>query len=97
MTENDSGDRQIDSEVTRLAEEAAPRCLEFLHDLVTVPSPSRGERLACERAMREMELLGYREVHLDEMGNVGVDGRRLPRDVQHKDEEQDSRQADRHE
>jgi putative selenium metabolism hydrolase len=56
--------------VMRLAEQAAPRCIEFLHDLVTVPSPSRSERLACERVMREMELLGYRDVHLDEMGNV---------------------------
>ncbi len=70
MTDIAGGERQTDSELTRLAEEAAPRCLEFLHDLVTVPSPSRGERLACERVMREMELLGFREVHLDEMGNV---------------------------
>jgi putative selenium metabolism hydrolase len=54
----------------RLAEEAAPECIEFLRDLVTIPSPSRGERLACERVMREMERLGYRDVHLDEMGNV---------------------------
>jgi putative selenium metabolism hydrolase len=54
----------------RLAEEAAPKCIEFLRDLVTIPSPSRGERLACERVMREMESLGYRDVHLDEMGNV---------------------------
>jgi len=54
----------------RLAEEAAPECIEFLRDLVTIPSPSRGERLACERVMREMETLGYRDVHLDEMGNV---------------------------
>ena len=54
----------------RLAEEAAPDCIELLRDLVTIPSPSRGERLACERVMREMETLGYRDVHLDEMGNV---------------------------
>ena len=54
----------------RLAEEAAPECIEFLRDLVTLPSPSRGERLVCERVMREMEKLGYRDVHLDEMGNV---------------------------
>jgi putative selenium metabolism hydrolase len=54
----------------RLAEEAAPECIEFLRDLVTIPSPSRGERLACERVMREMEKLDYRDVHLDEMGNV---------------------------
>jgi putative selenium metabolism hydrolase len=56
--------------VSGLAEQAVPRCIEFLHDLVTVPSPSRSERLACERVMREMELLGYRDVHLDDMGNV---------------------------
>lgn len=54
----------------RLAEESAPECIEFLRDLVTIPSPSRAERLACERVMREMERLGYRDVHLDEMGNV---------------------------
>jgi len=63
-------DREFKQAVTRLAEQAAPRCIEFLHDLVTVPSPSRGERLACERVMREMELLGFRDVHLDEMGSV---------------------------
>jgi putative selenium metabolism hydrolase len=56
--------------VTRLASEAASQCVELLHDLVTVPSPSRGERLVCERVMREMETLGYRDVHIDEMGNV---------------------------
>jgi putative selenium metabolism hydrolase len=56
--------------VTRLAGEAAAQCVELLHDLVTVPSPSRGERLVCERVMREMETLGYRDVHIDEMGNV---------------------------
>ena len=37
--------------VMKLAEQSAARCNEFLHDLVTVPSPSRGERLACERVL----------------------------------------------
>jgi putative selenium metabolism hydrolase len=69
MANNGTDNRRIEK-VMNLAEEAAPRCIEFLHDLVTVPSPSRNERLACERAMREMELLGYQDVHLDEMGNV---------------------------
>ncbi|HSL16994.1 MAG TPA: YgeY family selenium metabolism-linked hydrolase [Methylomirabilota bacterium] len=59
-----------ESHTYRLAEETAPDCIELLRDLVTIPSPSRGERLACERVMREMETLGYRDVHLDEMGNV---------------------------
>jgi len=54
----------------RLASEAAPRCIDFLRDLVTIPSPTRGERLACERVVREMESLGFADVHLDEMGNV---------------------------
>ena len=63
-------DPDFERNVTRLAAEAAPRCAEFLHDLVTVPSPSRNERLACERVLREMELLGFDEVHLDDMGNV---------------------------
>ncbi len=47
-----------------------PSCIDFLRDLVTVPSPSRGERLVCERVQREMEQLGYLDVHIDDMGNV---------------------------
>ena len=70
MAEVSSVDREFEREVTRLAGEMAPRCVEFLHDLVTLPSPSRGERLACERVLCEMESLGYQDAHLDEMGNV---------------------------
>jgi putative selenium metabolism hydrolase len=70
MEQNATGNRELEQAATRLAKEAAPRCIDFLHDLVTVPSPSRGERLACERVMREMELLGFRDVHTDDMGNV---------------------------
>jgi len=70
MAEASSVDREFERDVMRLAAEAAPRCVEFLHDLVTLPSPSRGERLACERVIREMESLQYQDVHLDEMGNV---------------------------
>ncbi len=70
MDENVAIEREFEVGVDRLAEEATPRCIEFLHDLVTVPSPSRAERLACERVLREMETLGFRDVHLDEMGNV---------------------------
>jgi len=62
--------REFETAVGHLAEEASSKCVEFLRDLVTLPSPSRGERLACERVMREMEDLGYHDVHLDEMGSV---------------------------
>jgi putative selenium metabolism hydrolase len=54
----------------RLAEESASDCIDFLRDLVTIPSPSRGERLACERVQRELERLGYSDVQIDDMGNV---------------------------
>ena len=60
----------FESHLFKLAAEAAPGCIDFLRDLVTLPSPTRGERLACERVVREMENLGYRDVHVDEMGNV---------------------------
>ena len=60
----------FESEVLRLADQASAGCVDFLRDLVTIPSPSRGERLACERVQREMEELGYEDVHIDEMGNV---------------------------
>ena len=50
--------------------QATPQCIDFLRDLVALPSPSRGERLACERVIREMQNLGYQDVHLDQMGNV---------------------------
>jgi len=70
MAETTSVDSDFDREVTRLAGEGAPRCVEFLHDLVTLPSPSRGERLACERVLLEMESLGFQDAHIDEMGNV---------------------------
>jgi putative selenium metabolism hydrolase len=61
---------QLEGRLLDLTSEANAACIEFLRDLVTVPSPSRGERLACERVVREMERLGYDEVEIDTMGNV---------------------------
>ncbi len=60
----------LEPHLSRLASESAPACIDFLRDLVTLPSPTRGERLACERVVREMKALGYLDVHIDEMGNV---------------------------
>ncbi len=60
----------LEPHLFRLATESAPRCIEFLRDLVTIPSPTRGERLACERVAREMRELGYDQVEVDPMGNV---------------------------
>ncbi|HHQ48171.1 MAG TPA: YgeY family selenium metabolism-linked hydrolase [Acidobacteria bacterium] len=61
---------EIETEVLRRVAEAAPDCIDFLRDLVTIPSPSGAERLACEHVAREMERLGYDEVQVDGMGNV---------------------------
>jgi len=70
MSDSPSGTGEFRDRVFRYASESTPACIEFLQDLVALPSPSRGERLACERVIREMESLGYDEVRLDDMGNV---------------------------
>lgn len=54
----------------KLAEQRLSACTEFLCDLVSIPSPSRGERLVCERVVRELDQLGFEDVHIDTMGNV---------------------------
>jgi putative selenium metabolism hydrolase len=61
---------QLEGQLFQLASEANAACIDFLRDLVTVPSPSRGERLVCERVVREMERLAYDDVEIDAMGNV---------------------------
>ncbi len=70
MNESSTVSTAVETEASRLATDATPACIEFLRDLVALPSPPRGERLACERVMREMETLGFDEVRLDDMGNV---------------------------
>lgn len=70
MEQNPVAPPTVEPDLSRLAEEATPACIELLRDLVTIPSPTRGERLACERVHKEMERLGYADVHFDGMGNV---------------------------
>ena len=70
MATDDSPAAASGAELFRLAAEAESACVDFLRDLVTLPSPSRGERLACERVVREMGQLGYQDVHVDALGNV---------------------------
>ncbi len=61
---------EVDSKILKLASGQLEGCTNFLRNLVAVPSPSGGERLACELVMREMEDLGFEEIVLDDMGNV---------------------------
>jgi len=62
--------QELAEHITAQAAESSDDCASLLHELVTIPSPSRGERLAGERVMREMQRLGYSDVHIDPMGNV---------------------------
>ena len=62
--------QDLENQIGRMAAESNSACIDFLRDLVTLPSPSRGERLACERVVQEMENLGYQDVHVDAIGNV---------------------------
>jgi len=70
VTTQETSAATSDAELFRLAAGANSACVDFLRDLVTLPSPSRGERLACERVIREMNELGYQDVHVDGLGNV---------------------------
>ncbi len=58
------------SEIRRLAEAAVGPCTDFIRDLVSIPSPSRAERFACERVERELISLGFEDVQTDGLGNV---------------------------
>lgn len=42
----------------------------FLRDLIAIPSPSGGEKEVADRVVNEMKALGYREAHIDPMGNA---------------------------
>jgi succinyl-diaminopimelate desuccinylase len=44
--------------------------LAFAQDLIRIPSPSGQEGAVVERVRREMEMLGLRDVRVDEVGNV---------------------------
>ena len=70
VTTIDSEAATYDTDLLRLAADVNSACIDFLRDLVTLPSPSRGERLACERVVREMSQLSYQDVHIDALGNV---------------------------
>ena len=61
---------QTSAELMQMATDREEACIGFLRDLVSIPSPSGGERLVCERVTRELEALGFEEVHTDGMGNV---------------------------
>ena len=45
-------------------------CIDFLRDLVRIPSPSAQEGAVAQRLAEEMARVGFAEVHIDRVGNV---------------------------
>jgi len=54
----------------RLRSQDQADLLHFLQDLVQTPSPSTQEHAVAERTVAEMKHLGFRNVHVDRIGNV---------------------------
>jgi putative selenium metabolism hydrolase len=56
--------------VAALAERATPDLVQFLRDMIAIPSESSQERAVIERARAEMERLGFDEIKIDGLGNL---------------------------
>jgi putative selenium metabolism hydrolase len=56
--------------VAALAERLTPDLVQFLRDLIAIPSESSQERAVIERARAEMARLDFDEVKIDGLGNV---------------------------
>ena len=58
------------TEIARLAERYTPEMVQFLREMIAIPSESTGERLVVARVRAEMERVGFDEVKVDGMGNI---------------------------
>jgi putative selenium metabolism hydrolase len=58
------------SEYLRLAADMRADVVDFLREIVSLPSPSGGEQEVAERVLREMKALGYEEAGIDPLGNA---------------------------
>ena len=58
------------SEIARLAERYTPDMVQFLRDMIAIPSESTGERQVIERARAEMAQAGFDEIKIDGLGNL---------------------------
>ena len=56
--------------IARLADRYTPEMVQFLRDMIAIPSESTGERLVVARVRTEMERAGFDEVKVDGMGNI---------------------------
>ena len=58
------------AEVARLAERYTGDMVQFLRDMIAIPSESAGEKDVIDRARAEMRNVGFDEIKVDGLGNV---------------------------
>ena len=60
----------VSTRVARLAERDTPDIVQFLRDMIAIPSESAQERAVVDRVAAEMRRCGFEEVRIDGLGNV---------------------------
>ena len=60
----------VSTRVARLAERDTPDIVQFLRDMIAIPSESAQERAVVDRVAAEMRRCGFDEVRVDGLGNV---------------------------
>ncbi len=58
------------ADIARLAERHTPAMVQFLRDMIAIPSESTGEQPVIERGRAEMERAGFDEIRIDGLGNL---------------------------
>lgn len=54
----------------QLTEQDQAACIDFLKELIRIPSPSGQEQRVAERIVAEMRRVGFQQVYVDRVGNV---------------------------
>ncbi len=63
--------------VAELAERYTPEVVQFLRDMIAIPSESAEERGVIARVRAEMERVGFDEIRIDGLGNKIPNGEPL--------------------
>jgi putative selenium metabolism hydrolase len=61
---------EIQTDIARLAQRYTPNMLQFLRDMIAIPSESGEERQVIDRARAELEAQEFDEIRIDRLGNV---------------------------
>lgn len=57
-------------QIAELAEKYTPDMVQFLRDMIAIPSESTEEKAVVERVRQEMEKVGFDEIKIDGLGNI---------------------------